>query len=371
MKTRPFLNSFRVYTRNLLNGGLLGLLLTTTTTTRAQSRYTISDLGTLGGKTSAALGVNNRGEVIGQADLPGNTGSFHAFIYKFGKMEDLGTLGGLYSSANGLNDFGEVVGDASIPNDNYFHAFFHRFGRTLDLGAPNSNSSAEGINDFQVVVGSFDITTNFITNTHAFLYSNGHLRDLGTFAGGAASNAFAINNRNQVVGFSDLPSGDSHAFLYSAGTMKDLGTLGSDPSSVAYGINDHGQVVGYSYNPLDSLPSAHAFLYSNGRMQDLGSLGGRLSYAYAINNRSEVVGTSYVADGSQFGSPHAFIYSAGSLQDLNTLIVGAQGRTVNWASSINDAGQIAAYTTDGHALLLTPIHRRFWGRFAWLAPKAE
>jgi probable HAF family extracellular repeat protein len=66
----------------------------TTATTRAQSRYTISDLGTLGGKTSLATGVNNRGEVIGSADLPGNTGSFHAFIYKLGKMEDLGTLGG-------------------------------------------------------------------------------------------------------------------------------------------------------------------------------------------------------------------------------------------------------------------------------------
>jgi uncharacterized membrane protein len=28
-------------------------------------------------------------------------------------------------------------------------------------------------------------------------------------------------------------------------------------------------------------------------MQDLGTLGGSLSYAFAINNRSEVVGTSY------------------------------------------------------------------------------
>jgi probable HAF family extracellular repeat protein len=51
-------------------------------------------------------------------------------------MEDLGTLGGIYSSANGTNDLGEVVGE-------------------------------------------FDVTTNFITNIHAFLYTNGDLQYLG------------------------------------------------------------------------------------------------------------------------------------------------------------------------------------------------
>jgi probable HAF family extracellular repeat protein len=173
-----------------------------------------------------------------------------------------------------------------------------------------------------------------------------------------------------VVGYSYLPNGNSHAYLYSAGIIKDLGTLGNDPSSVAYGINDHGQVVGYSYNPINGVTATHAFLYSNGHMQDLGTLGGSLSYAFAINNRSEVVGTSYVPDGSTFGTPHAFIYSAGRLQDLNTLIVGGQDLTVNWASSINDSGQIAAYTTDGHALLLTPVKRQFWSRLASEVPKA-
>lgn len=103
-------------------------------------------------------------------------------------------------------------------------------------------------------------------------------------------------------------------------------------------------------------------------MHDLGTLGGSFYYANAINNRSEVVGTSYVPDGSQFGTPHAYIYSAGRLQDLNALIVGGQSLTVNDASSINDAGQIAAYTTDGHALPLTPVNRWFWDRLASVVP---
>jgi probable HAF family extracellular repeat protein len=46
-------------------------------------------------KTSVANGFNKRGEVVVQADLPGNAGSFHVFIHKYGKMEDLGTLGGI------------------------------------------------------------------------------------------------------------------------------------------------------------------------------------------------------------------------------------------------------------------------------------
>src|SRR6266542_1991227 len=73
--------------------------------------------------------------------------------------------------------------------------------------------------------------------------------DLGTLGGAffAASFAFAINNRGQVVGdVSVPPSGhDFHAFLWQDGTLTDLGTLGGDDSS-ARAINERGQVVGES-----------------------------------------------------------------------------------------------------------------------------
>ncbi len=58
---------------------------------QAQNSYTVTDLGTLGGNASEALGVNNRGEVIGDSRIPNST-LFHAFLYSGGQMQDLGTL---------------------------------------------------------------------------------------------------------------------------------------------------------------------------------------------------------------------------------------------------------------------------------------
>src|SRR6266566_2946406 len=54
--------------------------------------------------------INNRGQVVGQSDLPGDT-THHAFLWQNGVMTDLGTLPGIPGSlANGINNKGQVVG---------------------------------------------------------------------------------------------------------------------------------------------------------------------------------------------------------------------------------------------------------------------
>ena len=68
------------------------------------------DLGTFGGSESWAYGLNNRGNVVGWAELSDST--YHAFVWNGTAMTDLGTLGGYFSAAFGVNDEGDIVGFA-------------------------------------------------------------------------------------------------------------------------------------------------------------------------------------------------------------------------------------------------------------------
>src|SRR5437879_1836790 len=81
-----------------------------------QPRYTVKDLGTLGGTYSYAYGVNNGGEVAGGSATLSQTGGVYqtAFLWNGSHMIDLGTLGGTAcpacnSEAGGPNGRGELA----------------------------------------------------------------------------------------------------------------------------------------------------------------------------------------------------------------------------------------------------------------------
>jgi probable HAF family extracellular repeat protein len=79
---------------------------------------------------------------------------------------------------------------------------------------------------------------------HAALWREGTTVDLGTL-GGARSQAVAINEHSQIVGWSQTADGEQHAFLWEDGRLVDLGAAaGAETSSTAVDINDRGQVLG-------------------------------------------------------------------------------------------------------------------------------
>jgi len=123
----------------------------------------MTDLGTLGGDLSQAYAINDAGQVVGQAYLPGNVKA-HAFLDETGPLKDLGDLSGDYSEALALNSTGsQIVGKASVPNSSGFivyHAFLWSGGSMMDLNSliPSDSgwvlSEATGINDGGQIVGT-------------------------------------------------------------------------------------------------------------------------------------------------------------------------------------------------------------------------
>ncbi len=214
-----------------------------------------------------------------------------------------------------INDSGHVAGTWSWYNEmGSTVAFLYKDGGMIDLGTfpfgyPWGYSYANAINNSDQVVGS--------DGGGAFLYdSTNGMKDLGTLGGstpyayGTTTSAYDINDSGQVVGSSYTASGQSHAFLYENGVMKDLGTLGGT-SSWASDINDSGQIVGGS---LNSSGQSHAFLYQNEKMTDLGDrwfpdgdcIGWNLnSGTYKINNEGQILVEALRQDG--------YIYRYGAL----------------------------------------------------------
>jgi probable HAF family extracellular repeat protein len=320
-----------------------------------------TQLGTLGGRRSSVVAINDRSQVIG-GSVTAKPVQGHGFIWQNGKMNDLGTLGGRRSSVRAINNRGQVVGDATTKNG-LSHAFLWQNGKMRDLGTLGGPSSiAFAINERGQVVGEADTgakNTHGGWISHAFLWQNGKMRDLGTLGGdyGAGSSAVDINEAGQVVGSSYSSTisygqcgGGSHAFLWEKGKMRDLGTLGRKPrASAAVAINDRGWIIGNSPPTCDWRP----FLWRNGKMVNLGTLpGGNHSSVVAINERGQVIGWS----GTSGAHPvqHAFIWQNGRMTDLGLL-----NPKSSWSSAaaINEHDQIVGSSTTargkGRAVLWT------------------
>jgi probable HAF family extracellular repeat protein len=331
--------------------GLLGIVLfalfATAARTFAQQHYTVTDLGTLGGTSSQAWGINNSGQIVGQSFTgSGGAANRHAFLYKAGVMQDLGTLGGTFSDALAINDAGQVVGQAAHNSFGNSNAFIFSNNLMVNLGALPSDLGAVAfsVNSSGVVVGlsqhnsSPNPDISYIPFYRGFVYRNGTMQDLSVLFGGAPSRASDINASGQVVGsfnFGPFDCGQSHAFLYSGPTVSDLGTLPGSACSRADSINDAGEIVGLTSAADGSSP--RLFYYYGGVMQDLGTLGSKGIAPISINNAGQFVGS--------FGTyPFAaFLYSDGVRADLNTLIPANSGWVLNVASGINDAGAIVGW----------------------------
>jgi len=329
----------------------------------AAQKYTITDLGTLGGAKSVAYDINEQGQVVGESETTTGVGSevgipTHAFFWSGAQITDLGTLGGRSSYAYSINQAGLVVGSSyTVANSNEVAFLWGELKGMQDLGPllGGSLSLANGINTNGQITGSFETLSNEGVFYHAFLWQNGSASDTGTL-GGLYSSGVGINDSGQVVGYSANADGAAHAFLWENGKMNDLGTLGGS-DSYANRINNKGQVVGLS---LTVGGESHAFLWENNNMIDLGTLGRYESEAFGINDLGQVVGSStIVANGSD--RSHAFIWQDGQgMQDLNQFIPAGSGWELVEARGINNQGQIVGWgyingSEVERAFLLMPV----------------
>jgi probable HAF family extracellular repeat protein len=338
--------------------------------------YTVVDLGTFGGTFSIAGGLSNSGWVEGYATLPGDTVS-HAYLWKQGRMMDLGNLGAdsyAYYRPNNSGDAGGSV-ETTVPDPNgedfcqsgtYLTClpFFWQNGNMTTLPTlGGTNGRGYQVNDQKMIAGTAENTTpeptcigtGQIFQYEPVVWQNGNISPLPTYPGDPIGEAYAVNNKGQIAGYSGVCFQQNHALLWQNGVATDLGNLGLALGTYATDINNKTQIVGSSRTADGSV---HAFLWQRGVMSDLGTIpGDAWSEALGINSKGQVVGGTF---DDQHNFIRAFLWQNGLMVDLNTLIPPDSPMYLLIASgTINDAGQIAGFgvvlsTGEVHAFLLNP-----------------
>jgi probable HAF family extracellular repeat protein len=276
--------------------------------------YKLVDIGEMGGVSIEAFSVNASGSVAGRA--------YDAQGYARGFAYD-----GAFQVFDRGADLRAINADGAMAGTQNGVATLWRAGASTALGTLGGLQSwGLGTDDLGYMTGGAQVASGA---THAYLFADGNIIDLGTL-GGSWSSGYAVNG-GSVVGAAETANGVTQAFRWTA--QSGMTPLSSTGESRAFAVNASGAVAGAA---IDGSGHYRAALWSPaGTVQFLGTLGGAAGFAYGINGSGHAVGYSYDAAGRQ----RAFLWTGSMLFDLNTLF-DAPGWQLTAAYGINDNGQI-------------------------------
>lgn len=354
--------------------------------TAAETLYHVSNLGSLGGTSSAGNSLDDFGLIAGTSNLS-DDGRAHATAWLYGAMRDLGTLGGPNSNVVWpvKNVFGRITGIAQTSKlqplgeswscsaffvgadaDRYTcRGFAWEFGRMRALPTlGGDNGFAAGSNNLGQTVGWAENSVRDPTCTNGQVLQfrpvvwgplPRQIRELPLPPGGTSGAATALNDSGQIVGISGICDqavgrfSAAHAVMWEGGRVTDLGNLGGVAWNTPMAINRNGDVAGFANVPGGATPGSlneHAFLWTrDGGMRDLGTLGPDdvHSQALGINDQRQVVGVSCTA---HFASCRPFLWQDGTMVDLNARVAPGYDGVLVAAQDINNLGQITGQAFD-------------------------
>lgn len=315
---------------------LLSLGMSAAAAAAPYAEYRVTIVGPAG---SQPTGMNQAGAVVGFTETGPNT--YRSFVNYGSGPRDLGLSGGSSNVAVAINDRGAVLGNwITSAGERRGYVYYRGSFRPLAGVGGRPTSYVDINNAGYILATTLPDSEPGAPNPRGYLRApNGTYRDLGTLPyPNPTTQVEALNNRNQVTGESGrfvLPEIPLHAFVWSRGVMRQLGSFGNTPN---YGldINDRGQVAGSTATP--TFRESLATIWTHGRPTIIDPRppgpGNRFSTADAINNHGHVAGNS------DFLGP--YVYRGRRMEGLNALINPRSGWNITFVRAINDAGQIAA-----------------------------
>jgi hypothetical protein len=286
-------------------------------------RYTVTPIAP---HPSSAFGLNASGDVVGTW----LTGVFpsEGFLWSAGRLR---TLSGLFDAFD-VNDRRHVAGRGMFEGTGA-RAVLWRDGRPVwlrSLAPPAGEepfSEALALNNADQVVG---FARARIGVQHAVIWTPAPV-DIDPGRADVGSEATDINQRGEVV----VDESFGGAYVWKAGVATRIPGM-----SISYAINDAGSVAGIA-------GSRRGVLWRGGRVTTLDAD----FTPVALNDAEQIVG--FRSDGAG-----ALLWQDGRMYDLNRLATAPAGWVVERPLDINDRGEIVAEMQNGRgqqrAVLLRP-----------------
>jgi probable HAF family extracellular repeat protein len=294
------------------------------------------DLGTLGGTTSVAFDINDKGVVVGMSET--SDGTVHPFRWtKESGMKQLESLSGS-SYLVGINNKGFIAGVSSDPDGIGHLVMWDPNGKIIDLGVPAGEFHPKDINNHNLIIGEY-FPDGYEYEPSVFYWTPklGFGRYPWIFD---LLRVVGVNDRGDVFGAHCCGKAGEDLFgvflLPQGKEFVDLGAGIANFESWPSDMNDRRVIVGYTVSEEPNISGGFRWHPKEG-FEILENLG-----PSAISDRGEIVGTTRYPD----GTPTAFYWA----KEVGVVAIGpGQPYAINERSQI--AGSSSFFTGASHATL--------------------
>jgi probable HAF family extracellular repeat protein len=276
---------------------------------------------------SLAEAINNRGQVVGVMNFPEDEGRFHAYVWEDGVLRDLHPTGG--SHALDINDRGQIVGIADL-GDGIGDPVLWEGGPAVPLQEPaGALCIPAAINDHGLIVGY----CLFGTETWLVFWRDGVLERLPVPSDVPYLVPEDLNEREVVVGLAFRADGSRFPFVWNDGVLTDLNSVSDRRFERIVAINQRGQIAGEGPGPDGR---GQGLFWEDGRTTVIEpAAGSTSSVPYGLNDRGQVVGANGAGGGG-------FVWTKGEISAIRVFLPGGDAA---YATAINERGDVAGHAT--------------------------
>jgi len=289
------------------------------TSASASGRYVFRTLNNAHDLTfNQLLGINDNGHIAGYfgSGAAGHPNKGYLLRPPFGsqsRYQNINFPHSVQTQVTGLNDLGVQVGfwssqnNANLSNNNF--GWYLKNGRFHEVNFPTSDPASPPVGQL-VGVNNHDVAVGFYTdgqgNNHGYEYNiivKRFSRVLKPGDPGASLTAAAINDRGDVAGFYVTKGGVTDAFLKFAGGRFLTQAVRDAAMTQAFGVNNRDEVVGAYTVGTGSNAKTFGFVWRPGHgfltVSDPHGVG--TTIINGVNNEGDLVGFYTDAAGNTDG----------------------------------------------------------------------